>query len=88
MLLLPVIWKQFITLLPNNEGKKSVNDAGPQQGHNTAQNPTEILVFFMLQLVCGFLNNNYIPYVWLGRDDGNQIDLNPCFTTNPNFVST
>ena len=23
----------LITLLPNNVGKKSVNDAGPQQGH-------------------------------------------------------
>ena len=24
-----------IPLLPNNEGKKSVNDVGPQQGHDT-----------------------------------------------------
>ena len=24
-----------IPLLPNNVGKKSVNDAGPKQGHNT-----------------------------------------------------
>ena len=25
-----------ISLLPNNVGKKSVNDAGPQQGHDTS----------------------------------------------------
>ena len=31
---LVVLTSQKIPLLPNSVGKKSVNDAGPQQGHN------------------------------------------------------
>ena len=36
-----------IPLLPNNVGKKSVNDAGPKQGHDTC------LVFIVMYYIFG-----------------------------------
>ena len=37
-----------IPLLPNNVGKKSVNDAGPKQGHDNIQNSIHYLSFYSL----------------------------------------
>ena len=38
-----------ILLLPNNVGKKSVNEAGPQQGHNT-----DIKLFYSYLIACKY----------------------------------
>ena len=37
-----------IPLLPNNVGKKSVNDAGPKQGHDTKQDLLLVYILYRL----------------------------------------
>ena len=50
-----------ISLLPNNVGKKSVNDAGPRNGHNREEsdfkNKSPILQLNLCSSLARFLNN-------------------------------